>query len=153
MFLHVFDLRAFFEEEAVDAVVLGVLRAAVVDAAARDDDHVGAFADIKVVVNRFLDAAGAQHHRDMHAFVFRAGLYEDVDARAVFFRLDVDVGGGVPPGQLAVGAKVVGAHRHVVESRDFGDQPLLYRVHFYHDRSPVTFVPFSRRAPPRTACR
>ena len=141
MFFDVFDLRALFEEKAVDAVVLGVLRAAVVDAAARDDDDVSAFADVEVVVNGFLDAALAQHHRNMHAFVFRAGLYENIDARAVFFRLYVDVGGGAAPRQLAVRAEIVSAHRHVVKARDLGNQPFLHRVHFQHGySSPISLI-------------
>ena len=51
--------------EGVDARVFGVLHPAVVDAAAGDDGDVAVLADEKVVVHHVLQAAHAQHHRDM----------------------------------------------------------------------------------------
>ena len=53
---HVAHPGVFAHEKAVDAVVLAVLAAAVVDAAARHDDHVAVLADVKVVVHRFFEA-------------------------------------------------------------------------------------------------
>ncbi len=52
MLLHIADFGALFEKEAVNAVVLGILAAAVVDAAAGDDDDVAVGADIEVVIDR-----------------------------------------------------------------------------------------------------
>ena len=67
-----------YPETGSDAIV-------VMDAATGYDYHVAVFPDIKIVVYRFLDAAVAQHHRDVDAFFFRAGLYADVDAAYVGF--------------------------------------------------------------------
>ena len=49
--LDVLHLCVFAHPEAVDAVVLGIRLAAVVDAAAGDDDHVAVLADEEVVVD------------------------------------------------------------------------------------------------------
>ena len=54
--LHIFDMGVLAHIEAVYAVVLGVVLAAVVDAAARDNHHITVVADIKIVVDGLLDA-------------------------------------------------------------------------------------------------
>ena len=78
-------------EEAVDAVVAGLLRAAVVDAAAGNDGHIAVLADVKVIVDHVLEAGLGNDDRDVHALVFRAGGDVNVDAGLVFLRDDVDV--------------------------------------------------------------
>ena len=83
------------DEEAVDAVVAGLLRAAVVDAAAGDDGHIAVLADVKVIVDHVLEAGLGNDDRDVHALVFRAGGDVNVDAGLVFLRDDVDVRGRV----------------------------------------------------------
>ena len=74
------DLRVFADVERVDAVVLRVAVAAVVDAAARHDAHVRALADEKVVVDHVLKARFCQYHRDVDVFVLRKRRDADVDA-------------------------------------------------------------------------
>ncbi|MBQ3928272.1 MAG: SufD family Fe-S cluster assembly protein, partial [Clostridia bacterium] len=66
--------------KGVDAVVLGVLVAAVVDTAARHDHHVGVPADVEIVVYGLLQAGLSQDHGDVNAFVFGARLDADIDA-------------------------------------------------------------------------
>ena len=63
----------------MDAVVPGVLTAAVGYAAAGDNDHVAVLADEKVVVDRLLKAAFAEYHGDMDALVDGAVLDVYVD--------------------------------------------------------------------------
>ena len=91
------------------------LHPAVVDAAAGDDGDVAVLADEKVVVYHILQAAHAQHHRDVDRLVPGARLYDDVDAVLVRLGDDVDVGGGVSARLLAVGPDVVGPLGDLVE--------------------------------------
>ena len=106
------------DEEAVDPVVAGLLRAAVVDAAAGDDGHIAVLADEKVVVDHILETGLGNNDRDVHALVFRAGSNVDVDAGLVFLRDDVDVRGRVAAGELAVGADIIGTLGDAVEVCD-----------------------------------
>src|SRR5699024_6059132 len=54
--LHIAQPGVLGQPEGVDAVVLGVAAAAVVDAAPGNDGHVGSFADVEVVVHQVLEA-------------------------------------------------------------------------------------------------
>ena len=67
------NLRVFADVEGVDAVVLGVAVAAVVDAAAGHDGHVRALADKEVVIDHVVEPGFAQYDRDMHVFAFGKG--------------------------------------------------------------------------------
>ena len=131
MLFDIADPGVFLHIEGVDAVVLRVATAAVVDAAARDDGHVGAFADVEIVVHKVCQAGLADDDRDVHALIFGAGLDVDVDAGLIVLADDVDVGGGVAGLQLAVGADVVGADRQRVEFGDLVQQFLFDGVHGY----------------------
>ena len=111
--------------EAVDAVVLRILVAAVVDAAAGHDQDVAVVPDEKVVVDRFLQAALAEDHRDVDALVPGARLDVDVDAGAVRLGDDLDVGGGVAGSGLAVAADVISPFGDVVQVGHFGQDLLL----------------------------
>ena len=53
---HIAQLGVLGQPEGVDAVVLGVAAAAVVDAAPGNDGHVGALADVEIVVHQVLQA-------------------------------------------------------------------------------------------------
>ena len=118
--------------EGVDAVVLRALVRIVVDAAAGDDLDIAILADIEVVVHRLLQAALGEHHGDVHALVFGAGLHMDVDAAAVCLGDDLDVGGAAAACKLAVGPEVVGALGHGVEIGDLLDEALLDGVKLNH---------------------
>ena len=83
MLFDIVDLRIFADVEGVDAVVLGVAVAAVVDAAARDDGHVRALADKEVVVDQIVEAGLAQDDRNVDVF----GLGDDLDVLGVLAEL------------------------------------------------------------------
>ena len=117
------------DKEAVDAVMAGLLRAAVVDAAAGDDGHIAVLTDVKVIVDHVLEAGLGNDDRDVHALVFRAGGNVDVNAGLVFLRDDVDVRGRIAPGELAVGADVIGTLGDAVEVGDLFEQFFLNRIH------------------------
>ena len=148
MLFHIADFGALFEKEAVNAVVLGILAAAVVDAAAGDDDDVAVGADIEVVIDRFFDAALGQDHGDVHALVPGAGFDMNINAAAVRLGDDVDVGGGVPAGKLAVGAEIVGTGRHAVQVGNFLDQAFLNGIQFDHCSALLTTAAGRRRRCP-----
>ena len=122
---HIADMGVLAHLEAVDAVVLRILVAAVVDAAAGHDQDVAVVPDEKVVVDRFLQAAFAEDHRDVDALVLGARLDVDVDAGAVGLGDDLDVGGGVAGSGLAVAADVVSPFGDVVQVGHFGQDLLL----------------------------
>ena len=117
--LHILHLRVLTHIEAVDAVVLGVGVAAVVDAAARHDEHVRALADMEIIVHQLCEPALGHDHRDVHAFVLCPGLYIDIQPGAALLRDDVDVRGALASRGLAVGADIVGALRNIVKVCDF----------------------------------
>ena len=136
MLLDIADLGVFGQVKGVDAVVLGVAAAAVVDAAPGNDGHVGPFADMEVVVHQVFQAGLAQDHRDVHALVLGEGADVDVDARLVGLGDDINVGGGVAARQLAVGADVVSAHRQAVQLGHLFEQIQFNGVH--QARTPST---------------
>ena len=74
MFLDISDFGVLTNVKTVDAVVLRVDTATVVDATAGDDDNLGVFADVEVVVNCFFKAGGADGDRNVNGFVFGAGF-------------------------------------------------------------------------------
>ena len=135
MLFHILHPGVLSHKEAVDAVVLGILVPAVVDAAAGHDDHVSALADEEVVVDDLFQAALGHDHRDMDALVLRSGFDPDLQAAHVLLGDDLDVGGGLPPRGRAVGADVVGAFRHLVKVGHLPQQPLLDLVEFQHSGS------------------
>ena len=119
MLFHIADVRILPDEEAVDAVMLAHFVAAVMNAAAGDDGHVAVVSDIEIIINHFREAALAEHHRNMHAFLLGAGLYDNVDALLVLLGHDVDVGRRVSGNALAVCTDVVCACRNLMQSCNF----------------------------------
>ena len=103
--LNVLDAGVFADVERMHAVVLGGVRAAVVDAAAGDDRDVRALADVKIVVHRFAQARLRDDDRDMAA-VLAAGDKTDIDAGLIGFRGDGDVFGVDAPGAAGVLADI-----------------------------------------------
>ena len=132
MLFHIADAGVLAYEEAVDAVVLAVLVAAVVDAAAGDDGHVGALADIKVVVHDLGQTAFGHDHGDVHALALRARFDADLQAAHVGLGDDLDIHGGLAAGGSAVGADVIGAFGHLVQVCHFAQQALLDLVKLHH---------------------
>ena len=82
--------------------MLAVVTAAVVDAAAGHDVHLGAFADEEVVINLVLKPSLGEHHRDMDAAVLAAGGHININAVLVGLALDADGIGAVAQNLLAV---------------------------------------------------
>ncbi len=119
MFLDVFHLRAFSDEETVDTVVFTVLRSAVIDTAARDDHDIGSFSDIKVVINELLDSARCHDDRDMDTLILCARLDLNVDAGTVLLRDDVDIRRRVSRDGFTIGADVICADRHLMQISNF----------------------------------
>ena len=99
------------------------------DAAAGDDGHIAVLTDVKVIVDHVLEAGLGNDDRDVHALVFRAGGNVDVNAGLVFLRDDVDVRGRIAPGELAVGADVIGTLGDAVDVGDLFEQFFLNRIH------------------------
>ena len=129
--LHVLHVGVLAHVEPVDAVVLRVLVAAVIDAAARHDQHVRPLAHEEVVVDHLLEARLCQDHGDMDALVLGEGCDADVHAAHVRLRGDLDVGRGPAARHLAVGPDVVGPLGHGVQVRDLPQKPLLYLVQLH----------------------
>ena len=126
MLLYVLYTRVLTDEKAVHAVMVGVLTAAVIDAAAGDYHDVRIVADEEVVVYDVLQSALAHDDRDVDALVLRSGLYAYVDARLILFRGDLNVCRGAAPGGRAVCTDIVGSLRHLVQVGDLGQKLLLY---------------------------
>lgn len=91
MLFHVLDTRILTYVEGVDAVVLAVLIAAVVNAATRNDENVRSLTDIEIVVDHIVHSTLGQNDGDMHAFVLGVRLDDDVNAGLVCLGLDLDV--------------------------------------------------------------
>ena len=142
---HVAQAGVFVQPEGVDAVMLGVPAAAVVDAAARDDGHIAVRPDVEIVVHQILQPGAADDDRNVYALVFGARLDENVNARLVRLGDDVDVGGGAAPRQTAVGPDVVGPHRQRVQLGHFLQQILFDGVHY---RTPSTLSVSTLQAAP-----
>ena len=106
--LHVLHPGVLPDVEGVHPVVLGLLAALVVDTAAGHDDHVAVGADVEVVVHQIVQPGLGDEHRDVHRLVLGAVFDVDVNAGLVGLGDDVDVGGGVPGGQLPVLPDVIG---------------------------------------------
>ena len=104
--LHIGDPGVAAHIEGVDAVVLAVAVAAVVDAAPGHNPDVGVLADIEVVVHRVVEAGFGHHHGDVDALGPGAGIDADVDAVLIGLGGDVDVLGIPAEGFLTVGADV-----------------------------------------------
>ena len=119
VFFDVFYLRALTDIEAVDTVVLTVLRTAVIDTAAGNDHDIGALADIKVVIDDFLDAACCHDDRDVYTFVLRARLDLYIDTRTVFLRDDVDIRRRITGDCLTVGTDIKCTYRDLVKVGNF----------------------------------
>ena len=84
MLFNVFDARVFADIKTVNAVVLRIVRAAVVDTAAGNDRNVAVVADEEVVVNGLFNAALVDYNGNVQVLALGAGFYEDVDTGAVF---------------------------------------------------------------------
>ena len=142
MLLDILHAGVFADVKRVDAVVLAVAVAAVVDAAARDDRHVRALADEKVIIDHVLKAGLRQNHGNVHGFVLCARRNADVDAVLIGFRLDGDVLAVAAKGLLPVRADVHCALARALHIGNDLQNVLLYLVQH---------VPFtSRRLQPMT---
>ena len=82
----------------MDAVVGGFLGPGAVDAAARNDDHIGVFTNLEVIVDQVLKAGLADDHGNVDAFIPGAGGDDDIDTGLIGLGDDIDMGGGIAPG-------------------------------------------------------
>ena len=136
MLFDIFDLGIFADIKAVDAVMLRIVVAAVIDTAARDDLDVGVVTDIKIVIDLFLESALGHHDGDMHALTDGVGLDEDIHAADARLADDLDILGGLSADGHAVGADVVRAREVIaVDVGNLFEQIGLYVVQI-HDYTP-----------------
>ena len=94
MLFHVFHLGVFADIKGVHAVVTGndFRAAAIMNAAACDDNDVGVFTDIKIVIHHLLQTCLGDDDGNMHALVFRACFDMNINARfAVRFGDNLDI--------------------------------------------------------------
>ncbi len=129
---HIAHLAVFPHKEGVDAVMLTVAGAAVVDAAAGNDGHVTVFADEEIVVHIVLQSAFADDNRNMYTFIHGAGLDDNVDAGFVRFGHNVNVRCGIPGSTCTVGTDVVCPHRQRIQLGYLVQQLFFVCVQFLH---------------------
>ena len=132
MLFHIFYFTVLSYKKPMHAVMLRILHAAVMDAAAGHDHHVAVFPNIKIIVHCFLDAAGAEHHRNMHALILRAGFNTDVNAAYILFGNDINVRGSIAGRHLAVGPDIIRAAGNGVQIRNFRQQSFLNFINHSH---------------------
>ena len=89
------------------------MRTAVINTAAGDNRNMAVIADIKIIVNGFLDAAGADDNGNMNVFVPGIGLDKNINTRTVLFGDDVDILRCVPAGELAVDTEIIRSLRFI----------------------------------------
>ncbi|MPM36214.1 hypothetical protein SDC9_82809 [bioreactor metagenome] len=77
--LHIVHLGIRAHVEGMDAVVLRLLAARVMDTAAGYDIHITVRSDIKIVVDHLGEAGFGDDDGDMDRFLFSARLNMDVD--------------------------------------------------------------------------
>ena len=87
----------------------GLLLALAVHAAASLHDHVGALADVEVVVDQIVHTGMSHAGGDVHGLTLGAGLDPDHDAGRTFLVLNGDILGGLAASTLAVLPDVKGA--------------------------------------------
>ena len=113
------NLRVFADVEGMDAVMLGVAVAAVVDAAPGHDGHVRTLADKEVVIDHVVEPGSAQYDRDMHVSLL-------VKAGAILMSMPSFVGLGRRSDMLGVLAERLlsvetDVHRAVRDARHIRD--------------------------------
>mgnify|MGYP000118594971 CR=1 FL=1 len=130
--LDVGDIGVCPDVEGVDAVVLGVAVAAVVDAAARHNVHIAVFTDVEVIINQLLNTGLGDDDGNVALFALGPILDADVNAGfAVGLAGDLDVLRGLPAVAAGVLANVEGAYRLADQVRDFFQQLPIY-LRFHH---------------------
>ena len=113
----IFHTCVFAKVKGVNAAVLALGAAAVVDAAACHNGDIAILTDVKIVVDQLLETRLRKQHGDMQALLFCTGLYIDINAGLVGFSDDLDVFRVAFAKQLAVNAQGVGARGDLVNAR------------------------------------
>ena len=111
--------------EGMDAVVGGFLGPGAVDAAARDDDHIGIFTNIEVIIDQILKAGLADDHGNVDAFIFGAGGDDNINAGFIGFGDNIDMRGSIASGRGTVGTDIVGPDGQAIEVSDLFQQSFL----------------------------
>ena len=148
MLFGVTDACVFADVKTVDAVVLRVMRAAVVDAAAGDDLDIGIVPDEEIVIDLFLETAFCHHDGDMHGLVFGVGLDKNIQSADALLRDDIDVRAGLSADRLTVGADIVRACGNIGDVGDLPEQIQLYIIQLH-----IIYSLFPDNSPLRKACR
>ena len=128
----------------MDAVMLGVAVAAVVDAAPGHDGHVCTLADKEVVIDHVVESGLAQNDGNMHVFALGKGRDPDVNAVLVGLGDNLDMLGVLAERFLTVKTDVDRTVRNARHIRDGLENAFL---------NVVQHVPFtSSRLQPATVC-
>ena len=130
---HVFHARILAHAEGMDAVMLALLVAAVVDATARDDQYVCALADVEIVIHHIVHAAFGQNDRDVYAFILGKGLDGDINARFVGLGFDLNICARGTGKRLSILADVVSPLGNLVQVCYRFEEGAVDLVHFCHD--------------------
>ena len=134
----IFDMAVLSDVEAMHTVVFAVLAAAIMDAAACNDDHVAVLADEKFVGDGLLMSGCRDHDRDAAGLIPGAVFDIDIDAAAVLTGSDLDVCGGIPALGFAVYTDIVSTGRCGMNISDFRQDTLfdIFIVQIDHQNAP-----------------
>lgn len=129
---HILHLGVFPDMEGMDAAVLARRLPAIMDAAARDDEHVRAVLHIEIVVYLLLVVRLGDDDGNMNALPLRLARNKDIDARfAILSALDADMRRAAASVRLAVLSDIVCTVRHLVQVGDLHEQHFFQFVHSY----------------------
>ena len=95
-------LGVLLQKETVNTVVASLLLTLTVHAAAGLHGHIGALADVEVVVDQIVHTGVGHTGGDVHGLALCAGLDPDHDAGRTLFVLNGDIFGGLAASALAV---------------------------------------------------
>ena len=85
MLFDIFKPCVFADKKPVNAVMLRRFAAGIMNSAARDNQHVGTLADIKIVIDLVVSSRIGQHNRNMHRLALCKRHYPDINTGFVGF--------------------------------------------------------------------
>ncbi len=89
MLLLIADVRALTHMEGMYPVMAALVTPAVVDSAPRNNRHIRAVSDIKIIIDHIHHPGGVHHHRNMHLLPLRLTVYENINSLFFFLLLNL----------------------------------------------------------------
>ncbi len=129
--LYIPHLRIFSDKKGMNAAVFTGLVTAVVNAAACHNRDITVLSNMKVIVHQLFESRLCHQHRNMHTFLFGAGLDENINSRLVLFGDNLNMLCGLPACRFTVCADVVSACGHFMQPRHLHQQCFLKLIHVY----------------------